>query len=153
MATDNKALARRLYEELWNQQRLETADELLSPDYVSHDPQSPTALKGLEGYKQAVRYYLNAFPDIQFTIEDQICERDTVVTRWTSTATHKGDLAGIPATGRRISNTGIICHRVKDGKFVESWSNWDVLGMMQQLGAAPSQASDKPVLKASQAQK
>ena len=143
MATDNKELARRLYEELWNQHRPEAADELLSPDYVSHDPQSPTALKGLEGYKDAVRYYLNAFPDLHFTIEDQICEGDIVVTRWTSTATHKGDLAGIPATGRRISNSGIICYRVKDGKFVESWSNWDVLGMMQQLGAVPSQARDK----------
>ena len=143
MATDNKELARRLYEELWNKRRREAADELLSPDFVSHDPQSPTALKGLEGYKQAVQYYLNAFPDLHFTIEDQICEGDRVVTRWTSTATHKGDLAGIPATGRRISNSGIICHRVKDGKFVESWSNWDVLGMMQQLGAVPSQARDK----------
>jgi len=143
MATDNKELARRLYEELWNKRRLEAADELLSPDFVSHDPQSPTALKGLEGYKHAVQCYFDAFPDLHFTIEDQICEGDRVVTRWTSTATHKGDLAGIPATGRRISNSGIICHRVKDGKFVESWSNWDVLGMMQQLGAVPSQARDK----------
>lgn len=142
MAT-NKELARRLYEELWNEHRLEAADELMSPDFVSHDPQAPTARKGLEGYKHAVRYYLNAFPDIHFTIEDQICEGDTVVTRWTSTATHKGDLAGIPATGQRISNSGIICHRVKDGKFVESWSNWDVLGMMQQLGAVPSHPRDQ----------
>lgn len=143
MDTENKQLVRRVYDELWNQQRLEIADELFSPDFVSHDPQSPTAIKDLEGYKRAVRYYLNAFPDLQFAVNDQICEGDKAVIRWTSTATHTGDLANIPATGRRISNNGMICYRIKDGKIVESWSNWDVLGMMQQLGAAPPRSSDR----------
>lgn len=132
MATDVKAISRRIFEEVWNQQNLSTADELIASNFVDHDPQS--SVQGLEGYKQFVLYYLTAFPDSHFTVEDEISEGQMVVTRWTVSGTHTGNLGAIPATGRRISVTGISCGRVENGKIVEGWTNWDTLGMMQQLG-------------------
>jgi steroid delta-isomerase-like uncharacterized protein len=139
MTTDNKVLERRIFDDVWNNKRVEVLDELLAPDFVFHDPQSPFPIKGAEAYKQFVRYYLDAFPDLHFTIEHQLSDGETVMTRWSCTGTHKGDLPGIPARGRPISLTGITCARLSDGKFVEAWSNWDALGMLQQLGVIPAQ--------------
>lgn len=132
MATDIKELSRRIFEEIWNKQNLSAADEIIAPNFVDHDPQS--SVQGLEGYKQFVRYYLTAFPDSHFTVEDEISEGQMVVTRWTVNGTHTGNLGAIPATGRKVSVTGISCARVENGKVAEAWSNWDTLGMMQQLG-------------------
>jgi steroid delta-isomerase-like uncharacterized protein len=138
MATDLKDLARRNFEQLWNSRQLDIADEQLSANFVQHEPQSPFPIQGVKAYKQFVQYYLAAFPDLHFTIDDIVAEGDTVVTRWTATGTHEGNLPGIPATRRSISVTGMVCGRVENGKFVESWSNWDALGMLQQLGVAPT---------------
>ena len=143
MPTDNKQIETRIFEELWNKQRLETADELLDPGFLFHDPQSPFPIKGPEAYKRFVRYYLDAFPDLHFTINHQLSDSQTVMTRWSCTGTHKGDLPGIPATGRPISLTGITCGRIDNGRFVEAWSNWDALGLLQQLGVIPSQSVDQ----------
>lgn len=143
MSNDNKKLSRRTIEEIWNNQQLDVVDELIAADIVHHDPQLPSPVKGVEGYKQFVRYYLNAFPDLHFTIDDQLSDEHTVVSRWTATGTHKGDLSGIPATGRRISVTGITYGQIADGKFVETWSSWDALGLMQQLGAVGSEAAGR----------
>jgi len=72
MATDVKELSRRIFEEIWNKQNLSAADEIIASNFVDHDPQS--SVQGLEGYKQFVRYYLTAFPDSHFTVEDEISE-------------------------------------------------------------------------------
>jgi steroid delta-isomerase-like uncharacterized protein len=142
MANDNQENSRRIFEEVWNQKRIEKIDELVAIDYVHHDVQSPDQ-KGIEAYKQFVDLYLNAFPDIRFNIEDQISDGDTVAIRWTVTGTHNGDLPGLPRTGRPISVTGITIGRLINGKFVESWNNWDALGMMQQLGAVSADAKNR----------
>ena len=139
MATDNKELARRVIEEIWNNQQVDLADEMIAGDFVQHDPQSPFPVQGLEAYKQFVQHYLKAFPDLHFSIEEIVSEGQTVVTRWSSTGTHSGNLPGIPATGRRTSSSGIVCSRVENGRLVESWSNWDTLGLMQQLGVIPGE--------------
>jgi steroid delta-isomerase-like uncharacterized protein len=133
---ENKALSRRLIEEVWNQGKLAVIDELVAPNYVDHDPTGP--IHGPEGFKQFVSMYLTAYPDTHFTIEDQIAEGDTVVTRWTARGTHKGPLMGIPPTGKQVTVTGISIGRVVNGKTVEGWSNYDTLGMMQQLGVVPA---------------
>ena len=135
MSTGLKGISRRVFEEVWNQKELDTVDELMAANYVHHDPQSAVP-SGIDGYKQFVRYYLNAFPDLRFTIEDEIVEGDLVVTRWTATGTHDGDLNELPRTGRRFSVTGMTMARMSNGRVVESWSNWDTLGLMQQLGRA-----------------
>jgi steroid delta-isomerase-like uncharacterized protein len=142
MATDNREKSRRIFEEVWNQRKVEQIDELVATDYVHHDVLSSDQ-KGVEAYKQFVDLYLNAFPDIRFNIEDEVSDGDTVVIRWAVTGTHNGDLPGLRRTGRPISVTGITIARLRDGKFVESWNNWDALGMMQQLGAVPAEAKSR----------
>lgn len=129
-----------LFEEIWNNQNLDVVDELVSPDFVLHDPQSPSPVRGVEAYKQMVRYYTTAFPDLHFTIEDCLSDGDHEMTRWSCTGTQQGDLIGVPATGRQIAITGISYGRIADGKMVEGWNNWDTLGMLQQLGVVPMQA-------------
>jgi steroid delta-isomerase-like uncharacterized protein len=138
--SDAKRMSRLIFEEVWNGKNLAAIDELMAADYVHHDPQSPKFSEGREGYKQLVAHYLNAFPDSHFTIDDEVQEGDTAVTRWTVTGTHKGDLPTLPASGKTFSVTGITVARLKDGKFVESWNNWDALGLMQQLGSTSAAA-------------
>jgi predicted ester cyclase len=85
--------------------------------------------------------YYAAFPDLRFTVEDQVAEGDKVVTRWSSEGTHKGELMGIAPTGKHAAGvTGISIDRYLDGKFVEGWANWDTLGLMQKLGVIPAVA-------------
>src|SRR5437588_6374840 len=134
MMSDAKKMSRRIFEEVWNNKNIAAIDELLAAEYVHHDPQSPKFSDGVEGYKKLVAHYLNAFPDTHFAIEQEVQEGDTVVTRWTVSGTHKGDLPALPASGKRFSVTGMTVARVKNGKFVEGWNNWDALGLMQQLG-------------------
>ena len=81
--------------------------------------------------------YRGAFPDLHFTLEDVIGEGDRVVVRWTATGTHKAEVMGVPATGKRVAVTGIEVSRFADGKLAETWVNWDALGLLRQLGAIP----------------
>jgi steroid delta-isomerase-like uncharacterized protein len=142
MSEKNKAIARRLVDEVWNKGNLMIADEILAFDLrdwdaarLSYDASDPEAGQGLEGFKQLVKMFRNAFPDVYLTIDDMIAEGDRVVIRWTARGTHKGDLKGIAPTGRPIVVTGIDIHRIADGKILETGGNWDTAGMMQQLGA------------------
>jgi steroid delta-isomerase-like uncharacterized protein len=131
------ALARRSFDEIWNNGNLGVADELFSPDYVNHDPVSPEVPPGPEGVKQIAKMYRRAFPDLRFTIEEMLATGDKVITRWTGEGTHRAPLRGLPASGRQVRITGISIHRIAGGRIVETWVNWDTLGMMEQLGAAP----------------
>jgi steroid delta-isomerase-like uncharacterized protein len=138
MSTEqNKAMDRRVYEEVWNGGNLAVIDELVAANYVDHDQEPPGALEGVEGLKQSVTMYRTAFPDVHFTVEDQIAEGDRVVTRWTARGTHQGAFMGIPPTGKQAMVTGISITRVASGKVVEGWTNFDALGLLQQLGAVP----------------
>ena len=133
---ENKANERRIFEEGWNQGNTAVFDELLAADFRANDPNGP--IDGPEGFKQFYATYRTAFPDIHFTIEDQIAEGETVVTRWTGTGTQHGSLMGIPPSGKRVSITGITISRYVNGKAVESWGSYDTLGMLQQIGAIPT---------------
>lgn len=134
MSESNKQLYRRMIEEGFNKGNLDVVDELVSPDHVNHSDN----VKGLEGYKGFISMYRSAFPDLKMTIEEQVAEGDKVVNRWIATGTHQGELMGIPPTGKAISTTGIYIARLKDGKIIEEWGNFDALGMMQQLGIIPT---------------
>lgn len=140
MSAVNKALARRLVEEAFNEGRLDVTEELVASDFVGHDPSLPEEVRGPAGVKEVIAGYRAAFPDIQVTIEDQIADGDLVVTRWRATGTHQGELMGMPATGKQATVTGITIDLIADGRIVESWDNWDTLGLMQQLGAIPALA-------------
>ena len=141
MSDQNKAIARRALE-TFGSGDLDELDKLVSEDAVDHDTQNPNAgIHGPEGAKRTASIYRAGFSDLQITVEDQIAEGDKVVTRWTAVGTQDGDLAGLPASGRRATVTGITIDRIEGGKIVESWGNWDTLGMMQQLGAVPAAAT------------
>jgi steroid delta-isomerase-like uncharacterized protein len=136
-AEQNKENARRVIEEIWNQGNLDLVDELYAPTFVNHTP-TPGSTPDCEGIKQDVSQTRSAFPDGSLAIDDIIADEETVVTRWTFTGTHTEELWGIPATGRRVSFTGIHINRIVNGQSTEEWSQSDVFGMMQQLGIIPS---------------
>jgi steroid delta-isomerase-like uncharacterized protein len=139
MSDQNKALARRGIEEVWNQGKLAVIDELIASNATFHDPNVPGGkFTGPEGVKQFVQIYRTAFPDVHITINDQIAEGDKVVTRWTATGTHKGELMGTAATNKYATVTGVDVERYQGGKVAESWANYDMFGMLQQLGVVPS---------------
>ena len=131
---DIKAVVRREVE-AFNADKLETFDEIISPDYVGHDPAQPEPIRGPKGAKEQMGGYRAAFPDVILTIDQQVAEGDTVVTRWTARGTHEGELMGIAPTGKQVTVTGVTIERVVDGKIVEGNDQWDALGLLQQLGA------------------
>jgi steroid delta-isomerase-like uncharacterized protein len=139
MSEENKAIIRRMIDEvLSGQGNLDVADELFAPDYVGHNPASPQDTRGPEGVKEFASMFRSAFPDVHFSVEDQVAKGDKVVTRWRGSGTHQGALMGIPPTGNRVSFVGITINRLEGGKVAEEWQIFDTLGMMQQLDAIPS---------------
>lgn len=134
---ENKALVRRVVEEVWNKGNMTVADEHLSPDYVHHNL-PPGTPHDREGYKQMVRMHHTAFSDFRLTIEDVVAEGDKVALRFNWSGTHKDEFMGIPATGKKVMVTAMCMHRIEGGKEVEQWAELDMLGMMQQLGAVPA---------------
>ena len=138
LSETNKTVSRRFFEEVFGKGKLAVADEIFVKDHVNSGPGTPPGLApGLEGTKQLVTMYRNAFPDVHFTIDEQIAEGDKVVTRWSAHGTHQGELAGLPATGKSSTVTGISIDRIVNGKIAESWGIFDEFGLMQQLGAIP----------------
>jgi steroid delta-isomerase-like uncharacterized protein len=138
MSEENKALARRWFEELFNAQNLDAADEITAQDCVNHDPLLTNLPSGPEGDEHVVNLYHGAFPDAQITVEDQIAEGDKVVTRWTGRGTHQGEFMGVAPSGNRVEIAGITINRISVSKISETWTIYDALGMMQQIGAMPS---------------
>ena len=143
MSEPNKAIVRRLVEELWNKGNLSVADELFAPNYEHHDASTLDFGRGPESEKKRATLYRTAFPDVRLTIEDIIAEGETVMTRWSCRGTHKGDLSGIAPTGKQITISGVTIARLANGKMAEGWVNWDALGLMQQLGVVPELAKTK----------
>ena len=138
MPMDNKSIVRRLYEEVWNQRKLAVADELLSASHALQDPNLPGSQVGPELYKQRVAELIRGFPDLRFTIEDTIAEREKFVACWTFCGTHQGEFMGVPATGKKVSVEGVTIHHFKNGKILDSYTRWDALGLLQQVGAIPA---------------
>ena len=137
MSEENKAVARRFYE-TFEKGDLPIVDEVLASNFVEHNP-FPDQPPGPEGMKQVLGMMRATFPDMAVSTQDMIAEGDKVVSRWTGTGTHQGEFMGIPATGNKVTVSGIGIDRVVDGKIVEHWEQFDAMGMMQQLGAIPSQ--------------
>ena len=138
---DNKALSRRLYEEVFGRGNLDAADDILAEDCVNHGPGSPP-LVGREQIKRQAALLRSAIPDLTPVLHEQLAEGDLVASRWTGQGTHTGQMqsaAGpVRPTGRRISFDEIRIDRHRDGKIVESWFIPDRLTLWQQLGLLPS---------------
>ena len=132
----NKTIARRITEEIWGNGNLALIDELFAPNYVDHNPM-PGLAPNREGLKQSVTMMQTAFPDLHTQVDDLVAEGNKVVSRFSGHGTQKGEIMGIPPTGKEVTVGGIqICHIV-DGKVVEDWSELDYMGMMVQLGVVP----------------
>ncbi len=139
MSEENKALARRSWEVV-TEGSLDTLEDALAEvyanDFILHE--AGEDIVGIEGLTQFVSMMRSALPDLRITLKDDMAEGDKVVTRWIGQGTHQGELMGIAPTGNQVTITGITIHRIEDTKIVEEWSNWDALGLMQQIGAVPS---------------
>ncbi len=138
MTTDqNKFTVRRLVEKGFNKNNPKLLDEIFSIDAINHDPSQPNLGRGPGGARESMQVYTTAFPDAEITIEREIAEGDYVVQYLRTSGTHTGPLANIPATGKKTNVTGVVISKFKDGKVVETWSLWDQLTLMQQLGVVP----------------
>jgi steroid delta-isomerase-like uncharacterized protein len=138
MSAENEQLVRRFFEELCNGRRAELAEQLIAADYVSHGPQAPPA-EGPDGVLARVGVYQDAL-DGHWDVQEIISSGDQVITRWTGSGTHRGELMGIAPTDRQVSVEAITIHRVAGGKIAEEWTVWDALGLLQQVGAVPPPA-------------
>jgi len=145
MSMESIAISRRLIEEVWNNRRLDVANELIAPNPTNPDPNCRYFGKGPEAYKRLVNLYTTAFPDLHITIEDTVSENDKLVISWNVSGTHKGELRGTPPTNKKMSVEGITISRHANGKILESRVSWDALGMMQQLGVVPALGQAKGV--------
>lgn len=132
---DAKAVVRRAFEDFWSKGNAELAKELFTDDFVSHDPSTPDDFgKGPDRAKKLLQLYRGAFPDLNFEIEDIFAADDRVVTRWSSSGTHKNDFRGIAPTDKTARPTGITISRIENGRIAEEWINWDTLGLLRDLG-------------------
>jgi steroid delta-isomerase-like uncharacterized protein len=130
--------AQRFFDEVWSQGKLDLVDELFAPEYIGHPSGPEETARGPEGVKLYVSRLRAGVPDLTVTVEDQVVEGAKIATRWTARGTHDGELLGLQPTGRSATVTGITMQRIGDsGQIVEGWTSWDMLGMLQQLGAAP----------------
>jgi steroid delta-isomerase-like uncharacterized protein len=132
MPEKNEAVVRRLFEDVWSKGNLKLIDELLTADYVDHDPMHTT--RGTDGARELVKKYRAAFPDCKLDIDEIFSTGDRVVVRFQYSGTHKNNFEGIPPTGRHVKGPGIAIHRFVGDRIKESYTNWDALGLMAQLG-------------------
>src|SRR5207244_13495439 len=139
LADDTKHLPHQYLAQFCTVDRLDLIHQRVDPGCETHAPAAPGgALTEPEGLKQLVSMYRSAFPDTKFELNDLIAEGDKAAARISASGTHKGALMGIAPTGKRVSISGIVITQFRDGKQVESWSSYDQLGMLQQLGVVPA---------------
>jgi steroid delta-isomerase-like uncharacterized protein len=139
---DNKSISRGFFEDFWNAGNLDAIGELATEDIVFRD-RDMGEHRGHDATRAFIAMYRNSFPDLRFTIEEQIAESDRVVTRWTARGTHRGELMGIQPTEKSVTVSGVTIDRIADGRIAESIGSWDALGLMQQLGVLAGKAGDQ----------
>jgi steroid delta-isomerase-like uncharacterized protein len=140
MSEDQLAASKRVIEEAFNRGNLGVIDEVCAENFVAHDPLSGD--EDREASKASMETYRNAFPDLHFTIDDAFAAGDKVVLRWTGEGTFENELFGLQPTHERGNPVhGITIDRFEDGKIVESWTQWDTLTFMRDIGAVPEGAA------------
>lgn len=138
----NKSTARRWFTDIIAQGQLGVADEIFAANHVIHDPHGPPNgwPEGPEGLKMVASVFGGGFRDWDIVVEDQIAEGECVASRWVASAINSGPVMGMPPTGRTVHVTGVNVARFAEGKIAESWFNFDMLSLLQQLGAIPAPA-------------
>jgi len=133
----NKAVMQR-FTEFINTASEKLATELVSPNAIFHVPGRPEPMRGPDGYLAIIGMMRSGFPDIQWTLEDTVAEADKVAARFTMRGTHQGAFFGVPQTGKKIEVQAMNFYRFSSGQIVEEYGQHDLLGLMQQIGAIPS---------------
>jgi steroid delta-isomerase-like uncharacterized protein len=136
-AEQRKAVARRVFEEIFNQGRFEVADEIYAKDFINHGVSRDV---GLKEDQEAARGWRSAFPDLKMTVDMTIAEGDLVAVLWSGSGTNTGEGNGLPATGKKLSGRGITIWRISGGKIREEWSEFDQLRILKGLGLLPPPA-------------
>ena len=136
MSADTKEKLQQIYAAI-NANTLDDLDSLIAVDLVDHSP-GPGATPGLAGTKQTLSMFHAVFADLRITTDDMIADGDMVVVRMTMQGTNTGEFMGLPPTGQQVTMSGIEMFRLVDGKVVERWAEFDMLSLMQQLGAMGS---------------
>jgi predicted ester cyclase len=124
---DNKAIARRYFEEILNKGSVAAIDAIVAPDVVFRNP--PAVVKGIADFKRLVASLRGAFPDLHFTLEDELAEGSKVATRWVMRGTQGA---------RKLDVSGMDIFLIADGKIREVWVNMDSLAQAQQMGTVPA---------------
>jgi steroid delta-isomerase-like uncharacterized protein len=134
--TRHKQLVDAFIQELFTKGDLEAVDRYLAPAFVNHDPPFPGAPAGRDGMRQAAAMFRKALPDWHSDLDQLVAEGDVVVERFTAAGTHRGELMGVPPSGKTIEVRGINIFRVEGDQIVERWGRLDDLGLLRQLGLA-----------------
>ncbi len=137
MTIEITELVRRDPEELWTEGDLDVIEEIYAEEFVLHDPAAPDEPRDRDDYRDYVETYREAFPDVEYEVEDVIADGETATLRYTARGTHDGEFLGLEPTGDRVSISGMEMYRVEDGKITEMWTSYDALGLFQQLGVVP----------------
>lgn len=136
MSKEYETLLHRWFDEVWNEKREQTIDEMMTDETVHHGlgGAEGDAVRGIEDFKNFHRSFLQIFPDIQVTVEDVVADGEKIAARYTARGTHAGDGLGIAPTNQKVEFTGAGICKVKEGKFVEVWNEIDFMKMYSQLG-------------------
>jgi steroid delta-isomerase-like uncharacterized protein len=122
--------------DVWSKGDLHAVDEIFTVDRVRHGPDFEGTSEGAAGHKELVTLYRTSFPDLTASIEAQVGEGDTVVTRWRAHGTNLGPMLGVPPTGQSGDSYGFWMHRFEGNKIAEEWAVWDTHGFLQQIGVS-----------------
>lgn len=133
---NNKSVIRTHLQQMWHEGDMTIAEDICAENLAYHDPAS-TSVISLESYITYINNVRQAFPDLKYLVYDMIGDDNKILVRWRFEGSHKGEIRGINATGRRVSFTGMSLYTVEGGKITEAWVNWDTYGYLQQLGVLP----------------
>jgi steroid delta-isomerase-like uncharacterized protein len=136
MGEGKETLLHRWFEEVWNKGRAEVIDEMFDCEGIAHGLQDAggNELRGPEGFKPFFESFRSAFPNIEVIVEDTVTEGDKIAARCTVKGMHSGEGLGMAATNQPVEFTGMVMVRVKDGKIIEAWNNFDFMAMFKQMG-------------------
>ena len=134
--SENKQIVHRFMDECWNLGKFESLRELVGDDCRIHDPVFPSLSSGVDQLMRHIITCRNGFPDLNFSIDDTIAERNEVVVHWTARGTHECLFLGLQATNRKAAITGTSIFRIEGAKIVEQWADWNLLSLLEQLGIA-----------------
>jgi steroid delta-isomerase-like uncharacterized protein len=129
----NRNIVQRFVEECWNRGNMNLASEFLTDRIQLHDPVFPHLNPGIQNARAFIERCRKAFPDLKFTIDDTIAERNEVVHHWTLRGTHSGPFLGVQPTNRKITVNGTSIYRLEGAKIAEAYANWNLVTMMAQL--------------------